>query len=530
MGGDWVLCDEGLSHNGTFVNGERVPGRRLLRGGDVIAVGDTQLAFCAASGASIDRDADGGSATPEIALTPAQRRVLAALCRPMQGGGYAAPASNQQIADELVLSVETVKGTLTALFERFGLEALPQNQKRAALAVRARELPRSAVDDAREGVPRVPVTHTAPSPAAIAYGLFSHRERLPDLLGRPRIEAPARCDRWCWRRTGGRRRRPSGQGGARPPSSRGSLRGAGRCGRRCRPSRSSPIGSPRRSTAPTSGPRASPIAVSGPVRGSSRRTSRPLALGDPDETAAGRERRHAARHRAAVPLGPGVGRSAPARPGWALGDRRHPQRARARRRAASAARPGAAGGRRVPVRHRSGRRGARPSPRPTRCVPCADDARRAEADRRRLADGRGAWRRRSARPSCASELVTQTSPPASATPFGRSPDVADRLRDPDRRAAGRGGSPDRARRRRSPRVATSAASATETERRSGAFGTRSASAGGRAAVTRRAVAVELGRRRRPAPPRRAPPSAQAAAASPPEAAASAARPRSPADG
>ena len=52
MGGDWVVCDEGISHNGTFVNGERVRGRRLLRGGDVIAVGDTQLAFCAAVGRS----------------------------------------------------------------------------------------------------------------------------------------------------------------------------------------------------------------------------------------------------------------------------------------------------------------------------------------------------------------------------------------------------------------------------------------------------------------------------------------------
>ena len=139
MGGDWVVCDEGLSHNGTFVNGERVRGRRLLRGGDVIAVGDTLLAFCASASASTSRRGRRASAAPEISLTAAQRRVLAALCRPMQGGAYVAPASNQQIADELVLSVETVKGTLTALFERFGLGELPQNQKRAALAVRARE-------------------------------------------------------------------------------------------------------------------------------------------------------------------------------------------------------------------------------------------------------------------------------------------------------------------------------------------------------------------------------------------------------
>src|SRR3954466_16290337 len=41
MGDGCVLCDEGMSHNGTFVNGERVRGRRRLHGGDAIPVGDT---------------------------------------------------------------------------------------------------------------------------------------------------------------------------------------------------------------------------------------------------------------------------------------------------------------------------------------------------------------------------------------------------------------------------------------------------------------------------------------------------------
>ena len=50
MGGYWVVCDEGMSRNGTFVNGERVRGRRRLRGGDAISVGDTLIAFCAAPG------------------------------------------------------------------------------------------------------------------------------------------------------------------------------------------------------------------------------------------------------------------------------------------------------------------------------------------------------------------------------------------------------------------------------------------------------------------------------------------------
>ena len=63
IGGDWVLCDEGLSHNGTCVNGERVRGRRRLRGGDVVAVGETLIAFCAPGGGSVrEPDAHGAPA------------------------------------------------------------------------------------------------------------------------------------------------------------------------------------------------------------------------------------------------------------------------------------------------------------------------------------------------------------------------------------------------------------------------------------------------------------------------------------
>ena len=46
-GDDWILVDDGLSHNGTYVGGERVNGRRRLRDGDVISVGTTTIAFCA---------------------------------------------------------------------------------------------------------------------------------------------------------------------------------------------------------------------------------------------------------------------------------------------------------------------------------------------------------------------------------------------------------------------------------------------------------------------------------------------------
>jgi pSer/pThr/pTyr-binding forkhead associated (FHA) protein len=45
LGDDWVLVDEGLSRNGSFVNGERVQGRRRLIDGDELRFGDTTVRF-----------------------------------------------------------------------------------------------------------------------------------------------------------------------------------------------------------------------------------------------------------------------------------------------------------------------------------------------------------------------------------------------------------------------------------------------------------------------------------------------------
>ena len=66
--------------------------------------------------------------------------VLEALCRPYKDTELATPATNQQIAEELFLSVDAVKAHLRALFGAFGLEDLPQNQKRSVLAMRAMQL------------------------------------------------------------------------------------------------------------------------------------------------------------------------------------------------------------------------------------------------------------------------------------------------------------------------------------------------------------------------------------------------------
>lgn len=140
VGGDWLVGDDGISRNGTFLNGERLQGRRRLRDGDTIAIGGTAIVYVVPSGDSSERPTGSAEGTIVPAHpTPAQRRVLVALCRPI-AAGLTTPASNREIADELVLSVDTVKGTLHELFEAFGVQDLPQNQKRGALAHRAMAL------------------------------------------------------------------------------------------------------------------------------------------------------------------------------------------------------------------------------------------------------------------------------------------------------------------------------------------------------------------------------------------------------
>lgn len=133
-----TLVDEGLSRNGSFVNGERVSGRRLLRDGDTIRIGQTLVLFRNPASAVAESTALSGDALTAAGVSPGQKRVLVALCRPFkEGAAFATPATNQEIADELTLSVDAVKTHLRALFEKFGVEALPQNQKRVALVERA---------------------------------------------------------------------------------------------------------------------------------------------------------------------------------------------------------------------------------------------------------------------------------------------------------------------------------------------------------------------------------------------------------
>jgi hypothetical protein len=137
IGGEWTISDDGLSRNGTFVNGSRIGGRVRLRDGDVIRAGATAIAYRRPSDELSSPTNIGTSRLSADDLPTTQRRVLVALARPYKHDDRAAPASNGQIAEELHLSVDAVKAHLRALYQRFGLEALPQSQKRARLVAEA---------------------------------------------------------------------------------------------------------------------------------------------------------------------------------------------------------------------------------------------------------------------------------------------------------------------------------------------------------------------------------------------------------
>jgi hypothetical protein len=133
-----TLVDDGLSRNGSFVNEERVHGRRHLRDGDALRFGQTVLLYRRPGEDAPEATAVAGEVPAAATVSPAQRKVLIALCRPYKDGdSFATPATNQQIAEELHLSIDAVKTHMRALFEKLGVGKLPQNQKRVALAERA---------------------------------------------------------------------------------------------------------------------------------------------------------------------------------------------------------------------------------------------------------------------------------------------------------------------------------------------------------------------------------------------------------
>jgi hypothetical protein len=147
--GEWTICDDGWSQNGTWVNGLRLAGRRRLADGDLVKIGRTIMGFHqpGAGGPGPTMVEAELSSTPRF--SEQQQRILRALCRPLfaDGDGFN-PNSDLEVAEETGVDVEVVTQELDLLARLFGLEDMPRPERRAEVALLA---VRSGLVSADEG-------------------------------------------------------------------------------------------------------------------------------------------------------------------------------------------------------------------------------------------------------------------------------------------------------------------------------------------------------------------------------------------
>jgi pSer/pThr/pTyr-binding forkhead associated (FHA) protein len=136
--GEWTVSDDGLSQNGTWVNGLRLSGRRRLADGDLLRVGRTVFAFCDPGPTGVGPTLVPGelSATPRF--SEQQQRVLRALCRPLFTDGVGInPSTDEEIAEATGIPIEAVGLELDHLGRALGLEEMPRSDQRAEIALLA---------------------------------------------------------------------------------------------------------------------------------------------------------------------------------------------------------------------------------------------------------------------------------------------------------------------------------------------------------------------------------------------------------
>jgi hypothetical protein len=136
--GDWTLCDDGFSQNGTYVNGLRIHGRRRLTDGDLVQIGQTPIAFCDPGLTGLGVTLAPGELGIAPKFSEQQQRILRALCRPLMGDGEGInPASDAEIAAATGIPEEVVTTELDHLGRSFGLQDMPPADRRAEVALLA---------------------------------------------------------------------------------------------------------------------------------------------------------------------------------------------------------------------------------------------------------------------------------------------------------------------------------------------------------------------------------------------------------
>ena len=142
----WTLVEEGLSRNGSFLNGRRVTGRQQLSDGDVLRFGDTIVLYRVPARAMRRQGPPPASGVTAMApipngaleLSETERRVLAVLSTQLADGtATTSPVNSRRIAEELALTTGEVQSTVARLSRLFETDHLPDDQQQGRLVERA---------------------------------------------------------------------------------------------------------------------------------------------------------------------------------------------------------------------------------------------------------------------------------------------------------------------------------------------------------------------------------------------------------
>lgn len=112
--GDIILLEDLGSHNGTYVNNERLHNIRQLHHGDTVVIGSSRILF--EDSAMITEETTAVAEPTAFAaqtFTQRQLQVLRLLSRGL---------ANKQIGERLFVSERTVKAYLSAVFEKLGVQ------------------------------------------------------------------------------------------------------------------------------------------------------------------------------------------------------------------------------------------------------------------------------------------------------------------------------------------------------------------------------------------------------------------------
>jgi pSer/pThr/pTyr-binding forkhead associated (FHA) protein len=136
--GEWTICDDGWSQNGTWVNGLRLAGRRRLADGDLVKIGRTILGFQQPGSTGPGPTMVQGELSGTPRFSEQQQRILRSLCKPLfaDGDGFN-PCSDLEVSDATGIAVDVVSQELDLLARLFGLEDMPRPERRAEVALLA---------------------------------------------------------------------------------------------------------------------------------------------------------------------------------------------------------------------------------------------------------------------------------------------------------------------------------------------------------------------------------------------------------